>query len=622
VAVSFYNTLTKKKEEFVPIEKGRVKIYACGITVYDLCHIGHARSAVVFDVLVRYLQSKGFSVTYVRNITDVDDKIINKANEEKTDWKTIAERYIKEFYIDMGPFDLLKPTVEPKATDHIQEMISLIDILVNKGMAYESGGDVYFSVEKFKEYGKLSGAKLSEMQAQEGVPTEGGSENKRNRLDFTLWKKSKPGEPTWESPWGSGRPGWHIECSAMSMKYLGETLDIHGGGMDLIFPHHENEIAQSEGATGKPFARFWIHNGFVNINREKMSKSLGNIFTLREALKRWHPEAIRYFLLSSHYRSPVDFTPDAIESCFDGLIRAYASLQNLDYDVGSSEDKPLSPPQIKDSDLRKEVEPLLSLMDNINLALDDDLNTPVALSHLFNAISVVYKYGGRQSKDKLIKGILKYGKAQIIHASKILGILREKPEEFLRFRRYSMLEKLGIGSQKIKELDIEIRKRISSREKAREDKKWNESDAIRLELLYDGIYLEDTPQGTRRRNRGEIYLTLEQYLPVLQNSGQIEAHFYSNRVIPDILFIQNIGKRKLLIPMGSAEDMEKWIHKIEDSLKKSNIKDKIIYLLTVPPPLDRTEINRLYEGGTYNIIETWYREEKGIDRIINRILEL
>jgi len=613
VAISFYNTLTKKKEEFVPIERGRVKIYACGITVYDLCHIGHARAALVFDVLVRYLQSKGFSVKYVRNITDVDDKIINKAKEEGTDWKTISERYIKEFYVDMGPFDLLKPAIEPKATDHIQDMLSLIDILVKKGMAYESGGDVYFSNEKFKEYGKLSGAKVNEMQAQEA------GENKKNRLDFTLWKKSKPGEPSWDSPWGPGRPGWHIECSAMSMKYLGETLDIHGGGMDLIFPHHENEIAQSEGATGKPFARFWIHNGFVNINREKMSKSLGNIFTLREALKRWHPEAIRLFLLSSHYRSPVDFTPDAIESCVGGLIRAYASLENLDYDVGSSEDKDLSPPQIKDSGLKKDVEPLMSLTDNLNQALDDDLNTPVAISHLFNAISVVYKYGGKQSKDKLIKEILNYGKAQIIHASKILGILRMQPEEFLRFRRNSMLEQLGIGPEEIRKLDFEIDKRVALREKAREEKKWKESDEIRRELLYDGIYLEDTPQGTRRRNRGDIFLTSTQLLGALKRHGEIEAQFYSNRVIPDILFIQNTGRRKLLIPMGSAEEIEKWIHKIENNLNKSHIKEKIIYLLTVPV-LDRTEINKINIEGTYTIIETWYRDEKGIDRIVNRIL--
>jgi len=550
VAISFYNTLTKKKEEFVPLEKGRVKIYACGITVYDLCHIGHARSALVFDVLVRYLQSKGFSVTYVRNITDVDDKIINKANEEGIDWKTIAERYIKEFYIDMEPFDLLKPTVEPKATDHIQEMISLIDILVKKGMAYESGGDVYFSVEKFKEYGKLSGAKVSEMQAQEP------GENKRNRLDFTLWKRSKPGEPSWDTPWGPGRPGWHIECSAMSMKYLGETLDVHGGGMDLIFPHHENEIAQSESATGKPFARFWIHNGFVQINREKMSKSLGNIFTLREAMKRWHPEAIRYFLLSGHYRSPVDFTPDALDGAMRGLIRAYSILDALESELLGTkyyESHPI--PEVKDKKLNEQAMPLLTLDKRIEADMDDDLNTPLAIGHIFDAISCINKL--RQDKGmshKEVKEIVLYGRDRIIyHARNILGILKDRPVGFLRWLREYRLNMLGITDHKRKEIDDAI----LAREEARKKKSWQEADHIRWLLQSGGIFLQDTPVGTKIEYRDEPLNTITLIHQQLVKEGGIEFIFDSDGVVPDISFKQKKpSKQKAIEVIGTSGNIK------------------------------------------------------------------
>ncbi|MGC8719526.1 MAG: cysteine--tRNA ligase, partial [Thermodesulforhabdaceae bacterium] len=276
-----YNTLTKDKEEFIPLEPGKVKMYVCGVTVYDYCHIGHARSAVVFDVIYRYLSFIGYDVTYVRNFTDIDDKIIRRAQEEGTDYKTIAERYIAAFYEDMDRLGVLRPTVEPKATEHIPEMIELIKKLFEKGYAYQSGRDVYFAVERFAGYGKLSGRSLEDMMAGARVEID---EHKKNPFDFVLWKGSKEGEPAWDSPWGPGRPGWHIECSAMSAKYLGDTFDIHGGGKDLIFPHHENEIAQSEAASGKTFVRFWLHNGFVNINNEKMSKSLGNFFTIREIL--------------------------------------------------------------------------------------------------------------------------------------------------------------------------------------------------------------------------------------------------------------------------------------------------------------------------------------------------
>jgi cysteinyl-tRNA synthetase len=321
--LQLYNTLTRKKEPFVTLEPGKVKLYVCGITVYDYCHIGHARSAIVFDVIYRYLMHRGYEVTYVRNFTDIDDKIIRRANEEETDYRSIAERYIAAFYEDMDALDVLRPTLEPLATDHVAEMIEIVAILMKKGIAYQSGTDVYFKVENFAHYGKLSGRSLEDMIAGARVDVD---EQKRNPLDFVLWKGSKPGEPTWVSPWGAGRPGWHIECSAMGAHYLGPSFDIHGGGKDLVFPHHENEIAQSEAAFEVPFVRYWLHNGFVNINNEKMSKSLGNFFTIRDILQTVHPETLRLFVLSKHYRSPVDFSDETVVEAERGLERLYATL--------------------------------------------------------------------------------------------------------------------------------------------------------------------------------------------------------------------------------------------------------------------------------------------------------
>jgi cysteinyl-tRNA synthetase len=328
-----YNTLTKTKEEFQPLEPNKVKMYVCGVTVYDYCHIGHARSAVVFDVIYRYFLFLGYDVVYVRNFTDIDDKIIRRAQEEHTDYRTIAERYIEAFYEDMDRLGVLRPTVEPRATEHIKEMIEIIQKLFDKGYAYQSGRDVYFSVERFPGYGKLSGRSLEDMMAGARVDID---EHKRNPFDFVLWKGSKEGEPAWDSPWGPGRPGWHIECSAMSAKYLGETFDIHGGGKDLIFPHHENEIAQSEAAFGKPFVRYWLHNGFVNINNEKMSKSLGNFLTIREILDKVHPEALRLFVISKHYRNPVDFSDEAIREAERGLERLYMTLSEALERIGGA----------------------------------------------------------------------------------------------------------------------------------------------------------------------------------------------------------------------------------------------------------------------------------------------
>ncbi|MGA2151407.1 MAG: cysteine--tRNA ligase, partial [Geobacteraceae bacterium] len=311
-----YNTLTSGKEEFVPLRPGKVGMYVCGVTVYDYSHIGHARANVVFDVICRYLRFLGYEVTYVRNYTDIDDKIINRANADGVPYNVISERFITEFDRDMAQLGLELPTFQPKATDHVGDIIDLVARLIDKGHAYAAGGDVYFCVEKFATYLKLSGRNLEEMQAGARIEVD---EKKRHPMDFALWKEAKPGEPFWESPWGKGRPGWHIECSAMSIRYLGETFDIHGGGKDLIFPHHENEIAQSEAATGRPFVRYWLHNGFVNINAEKMSKSLGNFFTIREVLEKYDSEVLRFFLISAHYRSPLDFSDQNLTEAESGM---------------------------------------------------------------------------------------------------------------------------------------------------------------------------------------------------------------------------------------------------------------------------------------------------------------
>ena len=326
MSLRIFNSQTKKKEEFLPLHEGKVGIYVCGITAYDVCHVGHARSAVVFDVITRYLRYRGYDVTYVKNFTDVDDKIIEKAQREKKGIAEISERYIREHDEDMEALGVARPTVTPRATEHIDGMIRLVATLIEKGLAYAVDGDVYYAVEQFPGYGKLSGRDLSDMLAGARVDV---NDKKRNPYDFSLWKASKEGEPWWESPWGNGRPGWHLECSVMSQRYLGDTFDIHGGGEDLVFPHHENEIAQSEGATGKPLARYWVHNGFVRVNSEKMSKSLGNFFTIRDILKQYHPEVLRLFMLQSHYRSPVDFSDAALNEARQGMDRFYSTLKMI-----------------------------------------------------------------------------------------------------------------------------------------------------------------------------------------------------------------------------------------------------------------------------------------------------
>jgi cysteinyl-tRNA synthetase len=485
MTLRIYNTMTGRKEDFVPLRENRVGLYVCGVTVYDLSHIGHARSTIVFDTIYRYLRYRGYDVTYVRNFTDIDDKIIKRANDEGVDYKIITEKYIHEFNVDMGSLGLERPTVEPRATEHIPEMIRLISTLVEKGYAYPSNGDVFFSVEKFNDYGKLSKRNIDEMQAGARVEID---EKKQNPMDFALWKASKPGEPWWESPWGRGRPGWHIECSVMSQKYLGESFDIHGGGRDLIFPHHENEISQSEAATGKPFARYWIHNGFVNINKEKMSKSLGNILTIKEIVKEWHPEVVRLFLLSQHYRSPVDFSEDSLSEAKSGLDRFYATIQS----TRDEATKPPSPKTKADPTVLAEQRlNLESFQARVEEAMDDDFNTAQALGHFYDLQtrlnSLLNLSKGRPTEEMI--ALFKQGSELFSKLGSIFGLFREDPSKYLDVQKKEGLKKLNLKEDDILRL-------IEERNAARKEKNWKRGDDIRNDLLAKGILLEDGPSGT------------------------------------------------------------------------------------------------------------------------------
>lgn len=484
MGIRIHNTLTGKKDDFVPLHEKKVGMYVCGVTVYDLCHIGHARSAIVFDTIYRYFRYRGYDVTFVRNFTDIDDKIIRRANEEGVDCKTVAEKYIGEFNIDMGRLGLEKPSVEPRATEHIPEMIQLILTLIQKGFAYQGGGDIFFSVEKFKDYGKLSKRNLEDMQAGARVDID---EKKENPLDFALWKASKPGEPFWESPWGKGRPGWHIECSVMSQKYLGETFDIHGGGRDLTFPHHENEIAQSEAATGKPFVRYWIHNGFVNINKEKMSKSLGNILTIKEILKDWHPEVLRLFFLSYHYRSPVDYSEDSFNEAKLGLDRFYSTLNAIQEELK----KPLSQKKLDSPTIENCRQAIDSLQARFGEAMDDDFNTAEALGYFYdlqrNLNSLLDISNGHPTEE--VVSLLKKALDHLSNIGWVFGLFRENPASYIDLQKKEGIKKLGISEE-------EILKSIGERNLARREKNFKKADEIRNGLLSKGIVLEDTPSGT------------------------------------------------------------------------------------------------------------------------------
>ncbi len=473
MALRVYNTLGREKQLFEPIEPGNVRMYVCGPTVYDSCHIGHARSVVVFDIIARYLRAKGFEVTYVRNFTDVDDKIIDRANQLGIDYQAVAEKYIKEFYEDMDALNNARADIEPKPTEHINQIIKFIERLIEANLAYRINGDVYYSVESFEGYGKLSGRKLEDMEAGARVDID---KRKHNPFDFVLWKSSKPGEPAWDSPWGQGRPGWHIECSVMSSEYLGESFDIHGGGKDLCFPHHENEIAQSEGIFGKQFVKYWIHNGFVNINQEKMSKSLGNFLMIKDVIKEYHPEVVRLFLLSNHYRSPIDFTDLAMDEARAGLDKIYNLLERLEQRIGL---KPTT-----------EIEPG-NCWKHFCEAMDDDFNTARGIGILFdtvrNANRELDEY--KESLPLESEKELQADHADILRIGRILGILTESPETYFDKKRTDALKQQSLDP-------AVIDKMVQERTEARKSKEWEKADNIRNKLLEMNIIIEDRTDGT------------------------------------------------------------------------------------------------------------------------------
>jgi cysteinyl-tRNA synthetase len=501
--LTLFNTLTGKQEPFTPIEPKRVRMYVCGVTVYDYCHIGHARSALVFDVLRRYLEYSGYEVLFVKNFTDVDDKIIRRANEQHVPCDVITSKYIDAYYEDMGKLGIKPASIEPKATEHMAQIIALTDRLTQKGLAYSMDGDVYFQVDKYKDYGRLSKRKLEELQAGARVDVD---ERKRHPMDFALWKSSKPGEPSWSSPWGAGRPGWHIECSAMSITHLGETFDIHGGGMDLIFPHHENEIAQSCGATGKEFANYWIHNGFVQINQEKMSKSLGNFFTIRDIFEKevqqW-PEAVvgemlRYFLLSTHYRGPLDFSDQSVHEAKNALDGFYDLFKRLREDEQGTLD-----------------EEARTIIDRARLAyrqkLDDDLNTPMALAVLQNMktnVNIRLERWSNESRKQTRAAFREFGA--------VLGLFQLEPEQWqfnpLQISVHEDVVATDSASVGFREsakaagkasilTDTEIESQLAERLEARRKKDFAKADEIRKSLAAQGIIIEDKPDGTSRWKR-------------------------------------------------------------------------------------------------------------------------
>ena len=476
-----YNTLGRKKEEFVPVHPGKANMYVCGITAYDLCHIGHARSALVFDVLVRQLRHTGLEVRFVRNFTDVDDKIINRANKEGRDWREVAQTYITAFHEDMDRLGVLRADEEPRATDFIPQIQAICSTLVDSGKAYSTpSGDVYFRVRAYEPYGKLSGRSLDDLLSGARVAP---GEEKEDPLDFALWKAAKPGEPFWESPWGKGRPGWHIECSAMARRYLGDTIDIHCGGQDLIFPHHENEIAQSEAACACSLARYWVHNGFVQVNAEKMSKSLGNFKTIRDILENYLPETLRFFLLGKHYRSPIDFTADSMDEAEKAQHRVYTAL----HEAG----KALARDKWKKTPLPQEMaEEWAALPKAFDAALEDDINTAQALGQVFAQVRLV----NRLLEDKALRSaeagrdLLQEFLARAQEWDKRLGLFGQAPQTFLADLRGQRATRGKIDVARVEELML-------ARQEARASKDFARSDSLRQEILDLGVSVRDTPEG-------------------------------------------------------------------------------------------------------------------------------
>lgn len=461
--MKLYNTLTRKKEKFVPIEEGKVRMYVCGPTVYNFIHIGNARPMIIFDTVRRYMEYKGYQVNYVSNFTDVDDKIIKKAIEEGVSASEISTRYIAECKKDMESLNVLPATKHPLATEEIPGMLEMIGTLINKGFAYAVDGTVYFRTKKFDEYGKLSKKNLDELEAGKRIAVE---EQKEDEMDFVLWKPKKDGEPFWESPWGNGRPGWHIECSVMSKKYLGDEIDIHAGGEDLIFPHHENEIAQSEACNGKQFAKYWLHNGFLNIDNRKMSKSLNNFFTVREIGEKYDLQVLRFFMLSAHYRSPINFSADLMEASKNGLDRIITAVDNLKHLAGAS-----TVEQITEEE-KANLQAVGEYTAKFEAAMDDDFNTADAVSAIFELV----KYANTNASADNSKEYLNSLHKQIKLLSDILGIIVEKETEILA---------------------EDIEKLIEARQTARKEKNFARADEIRDELLAKGIVLEDTREGVK-----------------------------------------------------------------------------------------------------------------------------
>ncbi len=458
-----YNTLTRKKEELVPITPGEIKMYACGPTVYNYIHIGNARPLCIFDILRRYLEYRGYNVKFVQNFTDIDDKIIRRANEEHVDFSEISERYIKEFWADADGLNVRHATINPKATENIDAIIQIISTLIEKGYAYEAQGDVYFSTEKFKDYGKLSHQPLEDLEAGARIMV---GEVKREPMDFAVWKAAKPGEPAWDSPWGKGRPGWHIECSAMNWRYLGDTIDIHCGGQDLIFPHHENEIAQSECFTGKPFAHYWMHNGYINVDNVKMSKSLGNFFTVRDVAEKYGYEPIRYLLISAQYRSPINYSTDIIEQCIAALNRLYTCRDSLDFELKNAADAE------HDGD-KAIIDGFDKYREQFIAAMDDDLNTADAIASIFELVrDINTNVVGKTPSKALVEGAI----AMFDELTGVLGL---------------------VYNRKTETLDSDVEALIEARTNARKEKNWAEADRIRDQLKEMGIVLEDTAQGVK-----------------------------------------------------------------------------------------------------------------------------
>lgn len=465
--MKIYNTLTKKKEEFVPITPGEVKMYVCGPTVYNLIHIGNARPMIVFDTVRRYFEHKGYQVNYVSNFTDVDDKIIKKAIEEGVDADVISERYIAECKKDMESLNVRPATVHPQATQEICGMLEMIQKLIDEGHAYVADdGTVYYRVRSFRDYGKLSHKNLDDLEGGKRSLLVSGEDQKEDPLDFVLWKPKKEGEPYWESPWCNGRPGWHIECSVMSKKYLGDEIDIHAGGEDLIFPHHENEIAQSEAANGKPFARYWMHNAFLNIDNRKMSKSAGNFFTVRDIISKYDPQVLRFFMLSAHYRSPLNFSAELMEAAKNGLERILTAVSNLNFLLSKAEDKEMTEAE------KKLLEDAKAYTTRFDEAMDDDFNTADAIAAIFELV----KFINTNTDGESSKAYLSALHEQIRELSDVCGLIVDQKEEML---------------------DADIEKLIEERQAARKAKDFARADAIRNELLEKGIVLEDTREGVK-----------------------------------------------------------------------------------------------------------------------------